>query len=81
MMLLAQMLLKFQRVMLAIKNMQNKKQSSPATHHGGAWVESRRLTTPPWKRLLSRNLKKQLQLPEASEEGLGPRKAVELMMK
>jgi hypothetical protein len=40
------------------------------------------LTTPPWKRLLSRNLKKQqpdLELTEASEEGQGPCWAVEPM--
>jgi hypothetical protein len=42
-----------------------------------------RLTTPPRKRLLSRNLKKQwpdTQLAEASEEGQGPRRAVKPMM-
>jgi hypothetical protein len=44
------------------------------------------LTTPPWKRLLLRNLKKKtiagwiLQLAEASEEGQGTRRAVEPMM-
>jgi hypothetical protein len=41
------------------------------------------LTSPPWKRLFSRNLKKQ-QLDtlaaEASEEGQGPRRAVQPVM-